>query len=224
MPSPALFQRTRGTMSILSGSGLSKDLKRTELERHLRLIKDFLSRVERGEEPASVTMIVRSPCSAPARVLTEMGADLARAGVAARVVLAWLEPDAELKQLFAALSALSPQDPAIDLIRWARNPRLLDAHEQAALGESICWSGDAMRREADKKNAFSLFYENAPERTRLARLAFAALWQASMPIPERRLVGRVAERPSGAYEPGTSRLAAMSLLRAMPQGWPLVRH
>jgi hypothetical protein len=221
------FERSftdEGTMTILSGSGMSKDQKRAEPDRHLRFMIEYISRVERAEEPAALTMLLRWACSGPARALIEMSAELSRAGVAARVVLARLEPDADLKKLFEILSALSPQEPAGKLIRWARNPRLLDAHEQASYGASMCWSGDAMRREADKKNAFSLFYENARDRARIAQLAFAAFWQVSMAIPERRLMGRATEKPSGAYDPDRSRLTSMSVFRMAPQGWPLVRH
>ena len=51
-------------------------------------------------------------------------------------------------------------------------------------GETMCWSGDAMRRDADKRNALTLFDEKLPERCRLGRLAFEALWAASSLVPK----------------------------------------
>lgn len=212
-------------MRIVVGSGLSRDVKQAELDRHLQIMSQFIARVERGEEPRSLTMLLRSPASSPAQALIGMSQDLARAGVAAKVVLAALEPDGDLRQLFASLSALSPRQSAKELIRWARNPRLLDAHEQVTYGASMCWSGDAMRREADKRNALSLFDDAAPGIVRLGQLAFEALWSASTVVAERLLLGPATPRPSGAHEPDAeSRVRAVSPLRPSLQGWPLVRH
>ena len=119
---------------------------------------------------------------------------------------------------------LAPQEPASELIRWARNPRLLDAHEQVTYGETMCWSGDAMRRDADRRNALTLFDEEAPDTVRLGRLAFEALWAVSALVPERRLLGPATARPSGAYEQAPETPVAVSTLRPSLQGWPLIRH
>ena len=154
-----------------------------------------------------------------------MSRQLARAGVQAKVVVAKLEPEEDLRQLFTSLSELGPREPAKELIRWARNPRLLDAHEQVTFGASLCWSGDAMRREADKRNALSLFDERPPGTVRLAQLAFEALWSASSVVAERRLLAPSITKPSGAYERASKpRVTAVSPLRPSLQGWPLVRH
>jgi hypothetical protein len=137
------------------------------------------------------------------------------------VILANIEPEDELRQLFAAISELAPNAGAGELIRWARNPRLLDAHEQVTYGEAMCWSGDAMRRDADRRNALTLFDEQAPDTVRLGRIAFAALWGASSFVPERRLTGPLSARPSAASERDQ---APVIPLRPSLQGWPLVRH
>ena len=149
--------------------------------------------------------------------------ELERVGLDAKVVLAKLEPQEELRQLFLSLTHLSPRQQPCQLMRWARNPRLLDAHEQVTYGEAVCWSGDAMRREADRRNALTLFNETAPELVRLGRLAFDALWAASSPVPERHLVDRPAPKPSGSYEQAQAP-AAVSPVRPSLQAWPLVRH
>jgi hypothetical protein len=189
------------------------------------MMSRYVERVQ-GEGPQSLsfTMILRSARSGPAQALIGMKDDLLRAGVIAKVILAKLEPEEDVRQLFASLSELGPREPAAELIRWARNPRLLDAHEQVTYGEAMCWSGDAMRRDADKRNALTLFDEAAPETVRLGRLAFEALWAASSLVPERRLLGPVTARPSGAYQPAQETQVAVSPLRPSLQGWPLVRH
>jgi hypothetical protein len=181
--------------------------------------------VERAEAGDALTMILRSPGSDPAKALVGLKGALQQARVSARVILAKLDPEDELRQLFAALSELAPQDAANGLIRWVRNPRLHDAHEQVTYGAAMCWSGDAIRRDVDKRNALTLFDDQAPETVRLGRLAFDALWAASVLVPERRLIGPATARPSGAYEQ-TSEEAPVSVssLRPSLQGWPLIRH
>lgn len=212
-------------MRVVVGSGSPRDGRSAELDRHVSMMARFAERIGAGEEETPVlTMIVRSAQSAPALALIAMGEELARAGASAKAVLARLEPDADMRRLFASLSRLAPRGPAGELIRWARNPRLLEAHEQVTYGTAMCWSGDAMRRDADRRNALTLFDEAAPQTARLGRLAFEALWAACVPVPERRLVGPAAARPSGAYQVVAEGGVAVSPLRPSLQGWPLVRH
>ena len=208
-------------MRVVVGSESLRDSQQGELRRHLQMMSRC---VERAQAGFSLTMILRSAASDPARALVGMKGALQRAGVSAKVILAKLEPGDDLKQLFASLSELAPQEPASELIRWARNPRLLDAHEQVTYGETMCWSGDAMRRDADRRNALTLFDEEAPDTVRLGRLAFGALWAVSALVPERRLLGPATARPAGAYEQASETAVAVSTLRPSLQGWPLVRH
>jgi hypothetical protein len=173
---------------------------------------------------APLTMILRSPEADPAKALIGMTGALQRMGARARVILAKIEPDDELRKLFASLSTLGRLEPDDRLIRWARNPRLLDAHEQVTYGDALCWAGDAMRRDADKRNALTLFEEEGSDAVRLGRLAFEALWNASSPVPRRRLIGPETACPSAAYEQSAEPPVAVSPHRPGPQGWPLVRH
>jgi hypothetical protein len=214
-------------MRVVVGSGSLRDVRPAELDRHLTMMSRFLERAESDAaqaEARSLTMILRSATSGPAQALISMKDDLFRAGVSAKVVLAKLEPEEELRALFASLSEFAPPSAAKDLLRWARNPRLLDAHEQVTYGASMCWSGDAMRRDADKRNTLSLFDEAAPQTARLGRLAFEALWEASALAPERRLLGPAKARPSGNFHALAGSPVAGSPLRPSLQGWPLVRH
>jgi len=208
-------------MRVVVGSESLRDSQQGELRRHLQMMSRC---VERAQAGFSLTMILRSPGSDPAKALIGMKGALQHAGVSAKVILAKLEPEGDLKQLFASLSELAPHEPAPELIRWARNPRLLDAHEQATYGSSLCWWGDAMRREADKRNALSLFEDGSPASVRLGQLAFQALWSQSAVLAERRLIGPALPKPSGAYERDAETVAAMSARRPSLQGWPLIRH
>jgi hypothetical protein len=206
-------------MRVVAGSENSKDLRQVELDRHLEAMSQVIEHARSESGPSwCFTMVLRSAVSAPARALIAMKDELVSARVSAKAILAKLEPQDDLKQLFASLSELAPEAPSRELIRWARNPRLLEAHEQVTYGAGLCWSGDAMRRDADKRNALALF-DADPGAAQLGRLAFTALWRASAPVPERHLVARPVVRPSGAYE-----RAPVTALRPNLQGWPLVRH
>jgi hypothetical protein len=208
-------------MRVVAGPENSGDPRQHELRRHLKMMSGFVDAATPG---ATLTMVLRSADSDAAKTLVGVKGALLRVGATARVVLAKLEPEHDLKQLFAALSELASHAPAPELIRWVRNPRLLDAHEQVTYGETMCWSGDAMRRDAEKRNALALFEEQAPDAARLGRMAFAALWQASVTVPAHRLIGPASARPSGAYEQRLDPSVDPVALRPNLQGWPLLRH
>ena len=222
-PPKANFHKAGGSfMRVVVGSETSRDFRQAELDRHLEAMSRFIERAGR-EAQASLccTMVLRSAASAPAQALILMKDALLGGRVRANAILAKLEPEDALKDLFATLSALSPDAPETSLIRWARNPRLLDAHEQVTYGDDMCWSGDAMRRDATKRNPLVLFDTEAPEAGRRGQLAFKALWAASVPVPLHHLAGGSA-KPSGAYEQAHD--APMTALRPSFLGWPLVRH
>jgi hypothetical protein len=208
-------------MRALGDSGISRDVRSTEIDRHVQNIARFIELADPGHHSADrrlITLIARSAASDAAQALIGMKDELLQAGLKVKAIVARLEPEAELKQLFVCLSDLDPASPSRELIRWARNPRLLDAHEQVTYGERMCWSGDAMRRDAGKRNALALFADAAPDVARLGRLAFEALWGASTVVPASRLMG-LGGRPSGGYEP-----SAPITQRPNLQAWPLIRH
>jgi hypothetical protein len=210
-------------MRVVVGTEDSKDFRQADLDRHLDAMSRFAERARGSSGPSlCCTMILRSAASAPAQTLILMKDELMSAGVRVRVILAKLEPEDDLRQLFACLSDLAPDMPAADLIGWARNPRLLDAHEQVTYGSDMCWSGDAMRRDAGKRNPLVLFDMDAPEVAQRAQFAFKALWGATVHVPEHYLTAGVTAKPCAAYEQAPD--APITALRPNLQGWPLVRH
>jgi hypothetical protein len=208
-------------MRVVAGSDGSKDFRQAELDRHLEAMSRFIERHRNAPAPRC-TLVLRSAAAAPARALQHLKDALAGAGVRAAAILAHLEPQDDLRQLFATLSELAPEADSKALIRWARNPRLLDAHEQVTYGADMCWSGDAMRRDADKRNPLVLFDMDAPDAGFRAARAFTALWDASVPVPAHHLSARGTVKPSGAYEQAKD--APVTALRPHIGGWPLVRH
>ena len=209
-------------MRVVAGSEGSKDFRQAELDRHLEMMSRFIERARETNTPATCTLVLRSAASAPAQALMLMKDALAKAGIQANVILAKLAPEQDLHKLYATLTALSPEANGADLIRWARNPRLLEAHEQAVFGHDMCWSGDAMHRDADKRNPLALFETDAPDATLCAAHAFKALWGAAVPAPAHLLDARETAKPSGAYEQAAD--TPVGAMKAPAQGWPLVRH
>ncbi len=209
-------------MRVVAGSGVTRDLRQIELDRHIEMVLRFIAHAkDDGPGPRAITLILRSASSCPAKALVSMKDELASAGFCAKAILAKLDAEEELRELFACLSELAPEMKPCELMRWARNPRLLDAHEQVTYGATMVWTGDAMRRDADKRNALALFDELESERVRLGRQAFAAIWSASSPVPER-LLGSATAKLSASHEAEPD--APMTVLRRGFQGWPLIRH
>ncbi len=210
-------------MRVVAGSGNSRDFTQVEHDRHCEMVSRFAARMkDAGAASGTLTLILRSASSCPAKAIVAMKDELLGAAIGAKAILARLEPAEDLRELFASLSELAPRGQSGELIRWARNPCLLDAHEQVTYGDIMCWSGDPMRRDADKRNALAMFDEGSSVRVRHSQLAFDALWAVSSAVPERRLLGPTTPRPSGAYQ--SSPEAPVTALRLNLQGWPLVRH
>ena len=209
-------------MRVVVGPEELRDIRQVEFDRHREAMTRFSERAGNGDASRRCTLLLRSPASPPAQVLVLMKDSLLAAGVRVAAIVAKLEPQEDLHRLFAALSELSPDADASMLIRWARDPRLLDAHEQVTYGDDTCWSGDAMRRDADKRNPLVLFEANSPEAATRATRAFAALWAACVPVPGHRLAAGGRAKPAGAY--GQALDAPIAALKPHFQGWPLVRH
>ena len=82
------------------------------------MLAEFIGRIEaRADEPRDVTMIVRSASSGPAQALILKARDLAHTGIAAKVIIAKLDPEEDVRKLYACLSELSPRGRAHELIR-----------------------------------------------------------------------------------------------------------
>jgi hypothetical protein len=81
-------------------------------------------------------------------------------------------------------------------VRWARDLRLMDAHEQLVLPPARSWTGDCMRREPAKSDAHEWFAPECPDTARRAALFFERLWGVSEPVIE-----RLAPHPCSAPEP-----------------------
>ena len=77
-------------------------------------------------------------------------------------------------------------------IRWAKHPRLIEAHEQLVLGPETCWIGDCMRRDPAKCDAYESYVEGCGEAAGCAAVSFERLWLACQPM-----VSQTARRAGG---------------------------
>ncbi len=143
-------------------------------------LKQFLLRHLAGAEPgtgqlADLQIVARSLQSPLIKAITALGQDIAAAGLSVRLILAQLDHDPS-PQAWARLVPFAHE------IRWAKHPRLIEAHEQLVLGPETCWIGDCMRRDPAKCDAYESFIEGCGEAAGCAAVSFERLWTASQAI------------------------------------------
>jgi hypothetical protein len=137
----------------------------------------------RGARDLRVTLLARSAVSPSCRVLTQRAGEFAERGVRVQAIFARLGPVEPLGAFLDVVRRLNGDENAPASVRWAKNPSLLDAHEQLTLGIRMCWTGDCMRRSADRRYALDLLEENSLGSVHLGELAFSSMWTASKPLP-----------------------------------------
>lgn len=148
-------------------------MDRLDLEEREEQLREFVRSALTGASATSgsLLLLAKSPESMVARVVFSLSSELAAAGIAAEVV-------------YAAGATVAPGDswsmsfdPAFTHeTRMLRDPRYLDGHEQLICGGAHTWYGDCMRREADKRDAFSAFFRGNTDVTSRGRRTFQAIW------------------------------------------------
>lgn len=121
-------------------------------------------------------VVARSVDSPVVKAILSLDQEIATAQLPVRIIFAQLEND--------ALPDTWEQDSrrlACE-VRWARRPRLIEAHEQLVLGPLTCWIGDCMRRDPAKCDAFENFIDDCGEAAGCAAVSFERLWVASEPL------------------------------------------
>ena len=121
-----------------------------------------------------VLVIARSIESPVAKALADHAAQIAAGARPVRMILARADR--------GSIPAGWSLDEGVRVeceIRWASNPRLLEAHEQLVLASDTCWIGDSMRRDPAKCDAYETFIEADAEVAAAARISFERLWAVS---------------------------------------------
>src|SRR5262249_1536394 len=99
-----------------------------------------------GDRIPELLVVARSLDSPVVKAVAGLDQTIAAAGGSVRLILAQVDDEGQC----ATGNALKCRHE----IRWARHPRLIEAHEQLVLGPHTCWIGDCMRRDPMKCDAF----------------------------------------------------------------------
>jgi hypothetical protein len=127
---------------------------------------------------STLTVVAASAESPVARALVELGTDIAAAGVKVRAIFHVLAPESTpIGWTISGPTVAFERD-----IRWARNARLADAHEQLVLGTEAAWIGDCMRRDANRRDAYEQRVEGDAATVRILQRSFERLWGVSEPL------------------------------------------
>jgi hypothetical protein len=127
--------------------------------------------------PGTLLAIARSVQSPLVKTIVARAHEIAAAGSTVRLILAKAD-DLALSDALAAVRAASLACE----VRLARNPRLIEAHEQLTIGARITWIGDTMRRDPTTCDAYESFVEDCPEIAAAATATFERLWRDCAPL------------------------------------------
>ena len=140
-------------------------------------------------------VVARSLESPVVRAIASLGHEIAAAGLAVRIILAHIDRDALLDEWGRGVAFMHE-------IRWARHPRLIEAHEQLVIDTETCWIGDCMRRDPAKCDAYESYVEGCGEAAGCAAVSFERLWSACQPMVSHTAGCRPAPMGPGGPIPG----------------------
>lgn len=156
-----------------------EDKVRLSRELIARQVAELRGLAHAGAQRREVLLLARSVDSPVARALASEAGEFAAAGIGLRVIFARIERLSE-----ACLWPGNDRRSLVAAVRWARNTRLLDAHEQLVLDQTRVWIGDSMRRDPSVRDAYECHAEGCLETARRTLLAFERVWAASEPLTE----------------------------------------
>ena len=174
-------------------------------------IYQHLASAQHGGDASRAThllIIARSLESPLVKAVAGLTNEITAAGLSARMILAQVDRE-PLPEEWGRAITFSHE------IRWAKHPRLIEAHEQLVLGPETCWIGDCMRRDPAKCDAYESYVEGCGEAAGCAAVSFERLWLASQP-----LMSQAARRVGGGIGPGSP----LPIIEAAPQPTAGTRH
>jgi len=161
--------------SNVPSHGLSPQQEREQ--QIARFIRQYLD-MAALDGPQAVLLVARSGASPVACALRDAAVEIASRGIGVRMIVASEE---RVQEAWPAATDRSGRE-----IRIARNPRLLDAHEQLVLGQRATWFGDSLRRDPMKRDAFESYTADDTAAAGRARSTFERLWRATEPLSVRK--------------------------------------
>ena len=154
--------------------------RRGEKEQRLgEFVGEYFAEAQHTSRPPGneILLIARSVESPVVKALAALAGDIAAAGCSVRMIVAQAD-----RQSLPHGWALSDAVEVDCEVRWARKPRLIEAHEQLVLGPETCWIGDSMRREPAKCDAYESYVDACPATAQSAAVSFERLWATSEPL------------------------------------------
>ncbi len=113
-----------------------------------------------------LTVLARSHESPVLKALAAHADAIRATGLRMRAIVVMDEPASpEVNALLAGVPS-----------RCACDARLLDAHEQLAVGDRVAWIGDCMRREPTKRDAYEIYSGDCAETAAVAHRSFERVW------------------------------------------------
>lgn len=152
---------------------VKREDKETKLQAFIVEQFESLAQTGRFSEPRECLVVALSTASPVVRALSRAALAGALANVDVRLIVADISGSDPLGEL-EGLSSLT--------VKWANNSRLLEAHEQLVISDTCSWTGDCMRREPTKRDAFECYAEDCAETASWGRRSFERLWAASSPL------------------------------------------
>jgi hypothetical protein len=144
-------------------------------------LEAFISRhLESGSSGpgTSILVVARSRESPVVRAIAALCGPIVSAGHPLRIILGYIDHGGLSAGTAAGLA------PALECeVRWAKNRRLLEAHEQLVLNSLSCWTGDSMRRDPCKCHALETYVDACAHTTGAATRFFERLWRVCEPLP-----------------------------------------
>ncbi|MFM9941091.1 MAG: hypothetical protein ACKVP7_16545 [Hyphomicrobiaceae bacterium] len=179
----------------MQSKALSRNSADLRADRELQLtqfIEAAIAGLAKGEG-SDLILLARSPESLVCRAVFAQSASLEQNGISARIVLMAAAPGERWNLEFS---------PGFrHEMRLGVDHRLLDAHEQLVIGATSIWYGDSMRREPERRDAFTQFCSDHVEMARRGRMTFEALWAGCRPLYQRAAEQSVATAPASLLSP-----------------------
>jgi hypothetical protein len=151
-------------------------VRREDKETRLKaFILNKLASPATAQADRSWCVIARSMESPVILVLSALSAELQSAGVTIKLLFTQTPPA-------ASGSAIDPVACLAEEVRYTRDIRLLDAHEQLRLDATTCWIGDCMRREPAKRDAYECYANDCADTSNWSAKAFERLWAFGQPV------------------------------------------
>lgn len=162
-------------------------------EKELRL-KEFITRDLEARkndaalaDPAAYRLIALSIESPAVRALGALASEIAAHGIAVEIVFLCKVSATDAERAISGVTC-----------RIANDRRLFDAHEQLVLSAADVWTGDCMRRDPTRRDAYECYSISCKKTAAWAASSFEHMWALAKPAGGGSSLRKPAETPEQA--------------------------